>query len=554
MELCGAIFVTDPQKTILEILWGSQALKNKYSGQWDGLIGVPMDQAFHLLGEEGGTFQYQREPFSFQLVRTDRFRLYLVSQGRNIQRLYEQALELLRLGVQLYDQDGHLVYINETSRQISALPPREELVGKHLLDIWNLETEVSTTLSCLRDRTPVYNRIDTFQDAKKGYITTINTAYPIVDGDELLGATLFEMDLDISRSRSAYLREVEENLRQYAQHIPPEKMSGYSFDFIVGDSESMVNTINLAKRFARQDCNILLVGETGTGKEVFAQSIHKESPRRDKPFVAINCAAVPEPLIESMLFGTRKGAFTGSEDKEGLFEEANGGTLFLDEVNSMSLSMQSKLLRVVQEGVFRRIGSNKDFRTDVRIISSCNEDPFNMLENYTMRRDLFYRLCTVQLHLPPLRERPEDIQTLVDHYLKQKRGKYAKRIDYIAPEVMELFREYAWPGNVRELIHVLEYVLNVTDSGVITTKNLPEYLLKRTEHAVKPEIEEENAPILEERDVTRETLETLVGDYESKVLKKVLEHYGGNISRAARSLGISRQSLSYRIKKYGIIV
>ncbi len=544
----------DKNQSITQVLWGSQMLQNKYGSIWNRFVGRHLDDVFSLHGRNSGQFVFQMEAFSFQRLAVDQTFLCLVCVGRNIQELYEQAFEHLSQGIQIYDQDGHILYINENSRRISALPPKSELLGRHLLDVWDLKTDVSTTLSCLREQTPIRDRIDTFLDANKGNITTINTAYPIVKDDELLGAALFEMDLSINQKQQEYFRFVEENLKNYAKRVPEEQMSGYNFDCIVGGSERMTEAKELAKRFAKQDCNILLVGETGTGKEMFAQSIHRASPRRDKPFVAINCAAVPEPLIESMLFGTKKGAFTGSEDKEGIFEEANGGTLFLDEVNSMSLAMQSKLLRVVQEGIFRRIGSNKDFHTDVRIISSCNEDPFEMLENYTMRRDFFYRLSTVQVQIPPLRERPEDIRQLVDFYLERKRAKYAKRIDYIAPGVMDIFRSYRWPGNVRELFHVLEYILNVTDGGVITEKSLPTYLLSSAPVEKKEKQEAAFGTMPSEKDLSSTTLEELMGEYESQILERVLDHYGGNISRSAQSLGISRQSLSYRIKKYGIIV
>lgn len=552
MNLCGTIFVTNEEREILEILWGSQGMKNKYVGLWGWLKGHKLDEIFHPREEHHGIFAYQDEIFSFQKVVLWNYQLYLIRLGQDIQELYEQTMEHLPQGVQIYDREGHLIYLNEISRQISALPPKEDLIGKHLLDIWNLEPDISTTLSCLRERISIRHRIDTFLDANKGNITTINTAYPILCGNELQGAALFEMDLSITRQQGDYIRKLEEDLKRYTNQIPEDKMSGYNFDCIIGNSQSMVDTIHLAKRFAQQDSNILLVGETGTGKEVFAQSIHRASPRSGKPFVAINCAAFPESLIEGMLFGTRKGAFTGSEDKKGLFEEANGGTLFLDEVNSMSLAMQSKLLRVLQEGVFRRIGSSKDFHTDVRIISSCNENPFELLEHYTMRRDLFYRLSTVQLHLPPLRERPEDIPTLVDYYLERKRAIYAKHIDYISPQVMELFHTYQWPGNVRELFHVLEYILNVTDGGVITVENLPKYILSQAD--AHDQNEPTHSTPQNEPSFVDSTLEVLIGEYEANIIKRVLEHHGGNISRAARSLGISRQSLGYRIKKYGIII
>ena len=270
--------------------------------------------------------------------------------------------------------------------------------------------------------------------------------------------------------------------------------------------------MELARRVAPQDSPVLLVGETGTGKEIFAQSIHRASSRRGGKFLAINCAAVPETLIESLLFGTRKGSFTGSEDKAGYLEEAAGGTLFLDELNSMSLAMQSKILRVLQEKTFRR--------------------------------DLFYRLSTVMIELPPLREHPEDLEGLIRYHLEATAYQFVRAVTRIEPEVCALLRAYRWPGNVRELFHVLDYAQNVTDSQVMEVRHLPPYLLK---HRTEP------AAPLPAIDFSRETLQSLMDNYEKQIIEQALEHCGCNISRTAQALGILRQSLQYRIRKYGLI-
>ena len=292
-----------------------------------------------------------------------------------------------------------------------------------------------------------------------------------------------------------------------------------------------------------------LVGETGTGKEIFAQSIHQASPRRSKKFLAINCAAIPETLIESLLFGTQKGSFTGSEDKAGYFEEASGGTLFLDELNSMSLARQSKILRVIQENTFRRVGGNKDLKLDVRIISSCNEDPFRAIADNQFRRDLFYRLSTVMLELPPLREHLEDLEELVRYHLNATSYQYVHGITEVDPRVYAILRAYNWPGNVRELFHVLDYAQNVADSSIMRPEHLPSYLTKNrtaTQHS-----DEGHVPVI---DFSSNTLQSLLEDYEHEIILQALNHCGGNISRTAETLGILRQSLQYRIRKYGIIL
>lgn len=551
MEFYDAALVTDIDLKVVQIIWGSPRAQNKYGTSLSPLYGRRITDYLPEEHSETGTLSLLLDQVMFHRLSYKHHSIFLLRWDGEVRELLEHALELSSEGVQIYDRNGYLIYLNEMSRKLSALPPRDQLIGKHLLDIWNLSEEVSTTLSSLRERHPIQNRIDTFLDANKGYITTVNSAYPLIKGDRLLGSVLLEQDEEGIRRQKQEIKKREDGLRRYSQGRQQNTTTGYNFDCIIGSSEAMRNTVRLARRFAEEDCNVMLIGETGTGKEIFAQSIYRASARGEKPFVAVNCAAFPETLIESMLFGTQRGAFTGSENRPGLFEETNGGTLFLDEVNSMSLSMQSKILRVVQEGVFRRIGSNRDSYTDVRIISSSNMDPFTLVEENSMRKDLFYRLSTVQIRIPPLRERKEDIAELVYYYLGLKKGVFAKQIDYIDPQVMELFTEYSWPGNVRELFHVLDYAFSYTEGGVISEETLPEYLFDRPKQGGGTKRDTEGPS---EEKVIGATLEELIGEYESQILQTVLTHFGNNISKAARSLGISRQSLSYRIKKYGFII
>ena len=224
------------------------------------------------------------------------------------------------------------------------------------------------------------------------------------------------------------MAQAEKALRDFQPNTPPTRFSGYTFEHIIGNGENLQKAVRIARKIAPQNNSVLLVGETGTGKEIFAQSIHRCSPRKDKKFVALNCAAIPETLIESLLFGTQKGSFTGSENKVGYFEEAEGGTLFLDEMNSMSLAMQSKILRALQENSFRRVGGQKDISMDVRIISSCNKDPFLCIKENELRKDLFYRLSTVMIELPPLRNHKEDLEELIQYHLRSTVFQYVHQL------------------------------------------------------------------------------------------------------------------------------
>ena len=357
-----------------------------------------------------------------------------------------------------------------------------------------------------------------------------------------------DMDQQYVKKELKRLREAEDALAAFREKGEEIRFSGYTFDHIIG--RGMADAVRLARKAAESESNVLLVGETGTGKEIFAQSIHRASGRGRNRMVALNCAAVPETLIESVLFGTVKGSFTGSENRVGYLEQADGGTLFLDELNSMSMSMQSKLLRVLQEGVFRRVGGEKDIRTNVRIIASCNEDPFAAIRENRIRRDLFYRISTIMIDLPPLRNHLEDLEELIRHHIRVNDRLFLHTFTEIQDEVLEIFRNYAWPGNVRELFHVLDYARNVADDDVLRPEHLPPYM-KRTVGPAESSSREAAGPG-EHHDFSRDTLQDIMDEYEHRVLMEALEHFGYNITKTAEALGLRRQSLQYRIRKYGI--
>lgn len=548
MGIYDFAFVTGQDGEVVEVLWNNPVLRERYGYEWK----TGGKDSFRKIWPESGAdgredTEIDGETYACQkLALPGGETVWLFSRRDRRQALLEKAFEEVDEGIQIYDQEGYLLYCNENSRKISTIPDSMDIIGKHMLDIWKVEEEKSAVLSCLKVKAPVKNRVDTFASVSAGDVTTVNSAYPLACGGKIEGAVLFERDAVTVEKRKKEFQAMTDALDEYVRKNPSAHLSGYTFEQIIGESGNFRNAVELAEKFAPLDCNILLIGETGTGKEMFAQSIHRKSPRGRENFVAVNCAALPETLIESMLFGTTKGAFTGSENRAGLFEEAHGGTLFLDELNSMSLMMQSKILRVIQEGAFRRIGGSRIINADVRIISSCNEDPFAAIEEGKMRRDLFYRLSSVQIIIPPLRERISDLELLIEHYISLKRRHFAKTIAHVSDEVMELFREYDWPGNVRELYHVLDYAMNVMEGGEIHLSCIPVYLTQKAAAGT------EAVRISPGTDIYHTKLEYLIGDYEAQLLRQVLEYYGNNISHAAKSLGICRQSLSYRLRKYGI--
>jgi arginine utilization regulatory protein len=293
----------------------------------------------------------------------------------------------------------------------------------------------------------------------------------------------------------------------------------------------------------------MISGETGTGKELFAQSIHNHSPRKKEPFIPVNCAAIPENLLEGILFGTSRGSFTGAIDKPGLFEQANGGTIFLDELDAMPLTLQVKLLRVIQEKKVRKLGSLKEIDLDVKILSSVGQPPLKIVQGGSLRMDLFYRMGVVSIMLPPLRDRQGDLETLVQHFIAKYNLALGEKVESISPDVADLFAGYRWPGNVRELEHIIEAAMNmVGGTSVIHLSHLPPHIfsfagkdpLKQT--LVEQITPGESGPNLMETQKSRE----------QQMILSALTRSRGNAARAARFLGISPQSFHYKMKKFGI--
>lgn len=365
------------------------------------------------------------------------------------------------------------------------------------------------------------------------------------------------------------------HLRREVTRMRHEQTREFNFDQIVGQSDAMKQTITLAHKVAESEASaVLLQGESGTGKDLIAKAMHFASPRAEYPFVAINCAAIPGTLIESELFGYEKGAFTDAKGrKEGLFEQAEGGTIFLDEIGELELGLQAKLLRVLEEGTFRRVGGLKDMPLNVRVIAASNRDLKLESEAGRFRLDLYYRLSVIQIDLPPLRERNGDVLALTNYYIQLFNEKLRKQIHGLSPEVADLFQSYTWPGNVRELRNVIERVMILEDDDQITTKWLPRGFAETdvvanptsmadspTTAALDPPVSPVIAavpfapkPSMEHLGIAMRfrlppngvSLESV----EMSLVEQAIERSGGNQTRAAELLNISRDQLRYRLKK-----
>src|SRR5436190_5202510 len=324
----------------------------------------------------------------------------------------------------------------------------------------------------------------------------------------------------------------------------------FHFDQIIGKSPAMVQTIKLARRVAESDVSsVLLQGESGTGKDCLAKAVHYSSQRAQAPFVAINCAALPSNLIESELFGHEKGAFTDAKTrKEGLLEQADGGTILLDEISELDINLQAKLLRVLEEGTFRRVGGLKDVHFTARIIAASNRNLKNETDCGRFRLDLYYRLAVVQIDLPPLRERGDDVVLLADHYLKVFRNRMGERnIRGLSPEVRRAFKLYDWPGNVRELRNVIERAIVLEEGDVITARSLPADILPT------PKVKESRLELvnmdLTDSIVSLPSAGISLEQLETSLMKQALAQCHGNQTRAAKLLGLTRDQFRYRWKK-----
>lgn len=539
-----------------DISWFNENLRRLFEGIWARRIGLPLTTVFTGFDPDSpeGTLIWEENRFNYSLFGPEDAPAILMKQDLDREYFLKAALDLVDEGIQIYDKNAYAVFINDISRRISEIPDTVTVEGRHLLDMYPLDDNVSTTLTSLRTQRPVVNRVDHYNTSDGTFVAAAYTAIPVRKYGEVIGTVVFEQNSDIVKNHIKRMKSTQKALDSYEDPNPRMAFTGYTFDNILGNGRVLKEAVSIAKRVSPQECSVLLVGETGTGKELFAQSIHRESGRRDGKFLAINCAAVPENLIEGVLFGTVKGSFTGSEDRVGYMEEASGGTLFLDELNSMSLAMQSKILRAVQERTIRRVGGSEDIAVDVRIISSCNEDPFKAIRENRLRRDLFYRLSTVMINLPPLRDHPEDIETLMWARIRSSNIRFVNKVDKISPDVLNFLKSYSWPGNVRELFHLVDYAMNVTDGDTIEMEHLPKHLMGEDESRSSRNRSTSNSGELIAPDWSRETLQSVMDRYENEVLRQALDQYGGNISRTAEALDIKRQSLQYRIHKYGIII
>lgn len=449
------------------------------------------------------------------------------------EQVLEAILESIDEGIHVIDLDGKTIFYNEIAAGHDGMKA-EEVLGRSVLEAFpSLTSSTSTLLQVIKTGKPIYHKEQAYVNAHGKKIETINSTLPIYVDKRLIGAVEIAKNYSSIKQLSERLLELEaERKRGHSKKVESHS-TVYSFSDIITKNHEFLSLIEQGKKAAKSTSPVLIYGESGVGKELFVQSIHQASRRNKAPFIAQNCAALPEPLLESLLFGTAKGSYTGAVDRQGLFELANGGTLFLDELQSMSLEIQAKLLRVLEDGVIRRIGGTKSTFVDVRIIAAMNIPPKSVLEEAKLRADLYYRLNVLSYELPSLRKRPEDIPILAQHFINEFNKKLGINIEGIDDEVIHLLRKYHWPGNVRELKHAIEYMVNHTESNWLTSEVVPKFLIQ------KEVLKEEFISL---REALRET--------ESKLIQEALVQTSGNVLQAAKLLKVPRQTLQYKIQKH----
>ena len=454
--------------------------------------------------------------------------------------LPEQAVFYLQVllstssdAVSIVNREGEVLYWNKGAEETYNIR-QDEIIGKKIKEFFRKEDLM--VLQMLETKEPVRN---VYHRPRPDKHVMINSA-PVYDAEkQLIGALSVEQDITHTVKLNEELSVASSELHQL-KHQVYQKQIESPFSKIKGKSAAIQQAIQLAMKVAKTDATVLIFGESGVGKELFAQAIHETSLRKNKSFIPINCGAIPDALFESELFGYERGAYTGAakEGKPGKIELADGGTLFLDEIGELPLDMQVKLLRVLQENEVYRIGGTIPKRVNVRVIAATNRDLDKMVEEGTFRSDLFYRLNVVSLPVPPLRDRIDDVPELVQFFLHELAIKYQKTVPAMPAESMQLFLQYDWPGNIRELRNIVERVMILAESGDIHPSELLAFFPKK--EAVR--ITNVGTSLAEEKTVL-----------EKERIEEALKKTYGNKSAAAKELGISRATLYQKIKRYGII-
>lgn len=440
-------------------------------------------------------------------------------------------------GVIVLDKDAKVIHINQFRPDYTPLDEKRAL-GKSLFEIYpDLDPETSTIMQALKYGKVTLNNEAIMYPTVGHPFRMVDNTFPIKEDNKIIGAVCITTFPDRTQKTSMDFHSKNDKARKGL----------YQVTDIIGRSTAIQDVRSQVGRVSKTSSSVLIYGATGTGKELVAQSIHTGSSRKNKPFLSQNCAAIPATLLESLFFGTTKGSYTGAEEKKGIFETANGGTIFLDEINSMDITLQAKLLRVLEEHKVTRVGSTESIDVDVRIIAATNKAPIECIHDGTLRADLFYRLGSVTIDLPELKQRKDDIDLLAEYFISIYNASMHKNIIGVSQGVMTIFKSYSWPGNIREFRNVIEGAFNLCEGTIISKDNLPSYLMASLN---LPQILPESAGV-DEQLPWMGSLKKNVDAYEKKLIAEAIYKFP-SLSAAADYLGITRQSLNQKLNKYNL--
>lgn len=450
--------------------------------------------------------------------------------------LYENMFEISDDGFLIVDREGYILDINSAYSEYLGIP-KDKIIGKYIFDIIK-NSKLPLIMETEGMEVGVLHKLAEGQSPTKEKYVVVSRGAVIHEG-HVIGAVAQIKFSKNTVSLAGRLKEKDSELEYYKNELKRFKENQYSFENMVGVDESFLQAKRTAMKAAKNELTVLITGETGTGKEVFANAIHYASRRSKGPFIRVNCAAIPNELMESELFGYEEGAFTGAKKggKKGKFELAHKGTIFLDEIGDMPLKMQAKLLRVLQEREVEKVGGSKTIPIDVRVIAATNKNLMEEIDSNRFRMDLYYRLNVIQIAIKPLRERKMDILGFAEQFLNQMNDEYHRDVK-MDERVRNVLMDYHWPGNVRELKNIMNNSFNMLEGNVITIDDLPFYIIK-------------NKNLNQLVDVSKK-LDVLVNEFEREIIVQELKNNQYNCVTTAKTLGIHRSTLYKKIDKHGI--
>jgi len=554
----GAVLISHDQTILAVNETGNRLLHG--NGK---LVGNKLPEKAALLYEETDTPCYVNSAFGEYLCRCSapevadlpdgsELIVFRVATNDACHDMLVTVLNGLNESVILFDAEGRIYLLNDAAVELDSIVT-SDVLGKHVTEIYQAEDgQYLKVPQVLEEKQAALNFRQRYTTCFGKKVDIVANVLPIVQHSQMLGAFNVMEDWSATNELHKQIIDLQDKLLEKPKYLNSKEnqtlSAKYHFGDIIHISHEMNKMVSRCKQVAQSDSSVMIYGETGTGKELLAQSIHNASKRSKGPFLAINCAAIPENLLEGLLFGTEAGAYTGAESRAGLFEQANGGTLLLDEINSMSIILQAKLLRVLQDGMVRRVGGISEKHVDVRVLSNINIPPYQAVEENVIRQDLFYRLGVINITIPPLREHKEDIPLLSKNFIHRFNKKLERNIRNIDQTTLSYFNNYDWPGNIRELEHAIESAMNIlpNDQSLITSEYIPEHII----HSAASVLPQKEQKVEEVGGSLNNTLKNI----EFQMFRNALLANNGNISRTARELGISRQTLQYRIKRSGIDV